>query len=176
MASAALSWMLVRGKWRYATRTSSGLSLSSCANTGAMTAQPGHWKSPYSMIVTLASSGPCAQSVALTGGISDCSVGPGVGSRLTAVQLASDGSTDWSSAGVGETSGRGGSSGLGVTPSSWPGCTCSSGGEVGLAGVLWQAARNNNNNTERVIIFFTIHFSFHNQGFNPPNFTNETDK
>jgi hypothetical protein len=40
------------------------------------------------MIVTAAVSGPRIQSSALTGGNSDCSVGPGVGWGLTTVQAA----------------------------------------------------------------------------------------
>jgi hypothetical protein len=85
------------------------------------------------------------------------------------VQLTSAWLAGGSFAGVGETTGRGGNSVL-------PGFACSLGSGVGLAGVLWQAARNTNNIIERVIIFFTIRFSFHNQSFKPPNFTNETDK
>ena len=40
------------------------------------------------MIVTEAVSGPSTQSEALAGGNKDCSVGPGVGCRLTAVHCA----------------------------------------------------------------------------------------
>jgi len=60
--------------------------------TGAITAQYGHWKSLYSMIVTLASAAPLVQSASPTGGKMDCSVGPGVGWRDTTVQpeLGSD--------------------------------------------------------------------------------------
>ena len=67
-------------------RTSSGYSLCICANTGAILAQPGHWKSLYSINVTAASSGPSTQSSGPTGGKSETSVGPGVGLGLIAVQ------------------------------------------------------------------------------------------
>jgi hypothetical protein len=43
-------------------------------------------KSLYSMKVTDASAGPFIQSLSVTGGKIDCSVGPGVGRGLTTVQ------------------------------------------------------------------------------------------
>lgn len=126
------------------------------------------------MIVTLASSGPWVQSDSLTGGIMDCSVGPGVGWRLTTVQFASCGfstcSVGSSWVAVGAVSTVGEDAAVGVSSC---GSAVADGWVVGLPAALWQAARNTDMSTANINNFFSITVLISIPWLKSLNFTNE---
>ena len=128
------------------------------------------------MMVTAASSGPFTQSSSLSGGTRDYSVGPGVGARLTTVQVASACSVACCSPGVAETCGG---AGFSVVEASITGgdSTISADGSPGVSvTALEQATRNTDKITNNAIILLNM-FSRFNQNFiKSPNFTNESGR